>query len=262
MENIDEEKDITEFKHKYDNVINIPSRFCHKINEISKHFNIGSSNNKELDFSHSMLYCYFEGSVHQNIDHLFTDTFLLYTVICAIGIGEKQNTDFYDGLDAFLYVILNASKDSLIYYYSSYLDYVADTYSSFYLHPPYIKKESNRTCKEIYTELFSEEEEIFMDRYIKCFDEEIVKKTKYKQEFTTARKILSIIGSYCVVNKELDKFNERVDYFMNNCYEIIKKFELDGVAQMIDDDEITIDSDELVQYIINVVLEDNNKRIE
>lgn len=256
-------KEITEFKDRYNNVLDYAARMRYKIEELAKHFDIESTNQNsgDPDFVRRMLYSYFEGARYQKIDHIFTDNYLLYIVIFSMCLSKNKDSNYYEELDNYLYMILDANTDNLIYYYSFFFDYFGETYSSFYLHPPYVKPESTKSLKEIYKELFTPEEEKMMERYERCYDEEIVKKTKYKQEFLTAKKILSVIASYCVVNKEYDKFNGYVNHFMKNCYEIIKKFELDGVAQMIDGNDITIESEEFIQYIINVVLGGNNKQI-
>ena len=100
-----------------------------------------------------------------------------------------------------------------------------------------------------------------MERFIPLYDKEIVKKTTYKQEQETAEKILSVIAAYCVVENKYDEFDTLARRFMDSCEEIIKKCELDGVAQMIDENEYGGDIEKVVTYILDIILEGNKKEI-
>ena len=256
-------RDVTEFKEKFNDVTNEKRRIELKLREVSSHFNIKTTTKKEVNLDHveDEIDMYLEGIVYQNQGYLYTDSYIFHTVIMACDLADKSDITYLQALAKMLYIVVSAPKERLIYLFAFYLSYVADTVSAFYYHPPYIKKESNASCEEICGKLFNANEAKLMERFIPLYDKEIVKKTTYKQEQETAEKILSVIAAYCVVENKYDEFDTLARRFMDSCEEIIKKCELDGVAQMIDENEYGGDIEKVVTYILDIILEGNKKEI-
>lgn len=256
-------RDVTEFKDKFKDVKSEKRKLELKLRELTSHFNIKTTSEKKvnLNFVENEIDMYLEGIVYQNQGYLFTDSYLFHLVIMACDYADKSDVTYQQALAKLLYIIVSASKERLIYLFAFYLSYVAKTVSAFYNHPPYIKKESNATCEEICGKLFNQNEIKLMERFIPLYDKEIAKKTTYMQEEKTAEKILSIIAAYCVVENKYDEFDTIANRFMDSCQEIIKKCELDGVAQMIDDNEYSVDVEEIVKYILNIILDGDKKEI-
>ena len=256
-------RDVTEFKDKFNDVTNEKRRIELKLREVSSHFNLKTTTEKRvnLDLVESEIDMYLEGIVYQNQGYLFTDAFIFYLVIMACNYAETGDKTYQQALAEILYIIVSSSKESLLFFFSSYISYIEGTVDSFDYYPPYIKKESNATFEEICGKLFNANEAKLMERFIPLYDKEIVKRTSYKQEQETAEKILSVIAAYCVVENKYDEFDTLARRFMDSCEEIIKKCELDGVAQMIDKKEFSGNLSEVITYILNIILEDNKKEI-
>ena len=253
-------RDVTEFKDKFKDVTNEQRRIELKLSEVASHFNIKTTTEKKvnLDLVESEIEVYLEGIVRQNQGYLFTDAFIFYLVIMASNYAETGDMTYQQALAEILYIIVSSSKESLIFFFSSYISYVEGTVDSFYYHPPYIKDESNASFEEICGKLFNENEAKLVEKYIRINEKEIVKKTTYKQEEETAEKILSTIAAYCIVETKFDEFDTLARRFMDSCEEIIKKCELDGVAQMIDEKEFSGNLSEVITYLLDLIL-DNNK---
>lgn len=205
--------------------------------------------------------------INDDNKHLLPAIFLIYIVCMSIAYRSHGEKIWVKCLDLIEKVCSNNSNEAIYYYTGLACFYIEENYAHVTPNDNLFYNEDNLNFQDIFKEVLKLDDElrIIFEKYNKITREVI---RGNQENSLIVRKnlnaVLRVIVSYCIVNKEYDKFDELVQVMLNNKEDINEKVELNGLRGQLSMDKIADGNpyaEQCVEYVLDMIFNENKRTI-
>lgn len=214
-----------------------------------------------------LIYRKLESLINDDNKHLFSALFLIYIVCQSIAyrnVGEKLWAKSLDLIEK----VCSSNLNEIIYHYTGFARfYTEENEKHVYPSEKWFYNEDNHNFQFIMNEVLKLDDEL--RELLENYDEIIrdVIRIDYRDSLDiriNLNAVLRVIASYCIVNKEYDKFEDLAQHFLNNAEEINEKVALNGLRKQFSMDKVVEGNpygEKCIELILDMVINENKRTI-